>query len=94
MNPGKPQLKGLSKAKMTENVNLSTSQADISGHMLVKVVPNTKASSSRHVWVYGGSFRACYACLQLQMNPGKPQLKGLSKAKMTENAISSSSQAD
>ena len=34
---------------MTENVILRTSQADLSGHMLVKVVPDTKTSSSRHV---------------------------------------------
>jgi hypothetical protein len=36
-------------SKMAENVILGVSQAELSGHMSVKVVPNTKVHRFRHV---------------------------------------------
>ena len=36
-------------AKMTENVILGVSQAELSGHMSVKVVPDTKGHRFTHV---------------------------------------------
>ena len=49
MEAGKALFKGLGRAKMTENVILEVSQAELSGHMLMKVVPNTTAHRSRDV---------------------------------------------
>ena len=49
LEAGKALFRGLRRAKMTENVILGVSQAESSGHMLMKVVPNTK----------GHRFNAC-----------------------------------
>ena len=49
LEAGKALFRGLRRAKMTENVILGVSQAELSGHMSVKVVPNTKAHRSGHV---------------------------------------------
>ena len=49
LEAGKALFKGLGRAKMAENVILGFFQAELSGHMLIKVVPNTKAHRFRHV---------------------------------------------
>ena len=49
LEAGKTLFKGLGRAKMSENVILGVSQAELSGHMLVKVVLNTKGHRSGHV---------------------------------------------
>ena len=49
LSAGNALFRGLGRAKMPENVLLGVSQAKVSGHMSVKVVPNTKAHSSGHV---------------------------------------------
>ena len=78
---------------MTENVILGVSQAELSGHMLVEVVPNTKAHRSRYVQVCKGALLACYACFQLQLEAGKPLFGSLRRANMIENVILGVSQA-
>ena len=42
LEAGKTLFKGLGRANMSENVILGVSQAEVSGHMSVKVVPNTR----------------------------------------------------
>ena len=49
LEAGKALFRGLGRAKMTENVILGVSQAKVSGHMSVKVVPNTKGHRFRQV---------------------------------------------
>ena len=49
LEAGKALFRGLGRAKMTENVILGVFRAELSGHMSVKVVPNTKAHRSGHV---------------------------------------------
>ena len=49
LEAGKALFKGLGRAKMSENVILGVSQAEVSGHMSVKVVPNTKGHRCRHL---------------------------------------------
>ena len=41
LEAGKALFRSLRRAKMTETVILGVSQAELSGHMLMKVVPNT-----------------------------------------------------
>ena len=94
LEAGKALLKGLGRAKMTENVILGVSQAESSGHMLMKVVPNTKGHRFRHVLVCEEAFLACYACFQLQLEAGKALFKGLGRANMAYNVILGVSQAE
>ena len=70
------------------------SQAELSGHMSVKVVPNTKAHRFRHAMVCEKALLACYACFQLQLEAGKALFRSLRRAKMTENVILGVSQAE
>ena len=49
LEAGKALFRGLGREKIPENVLLGVSQAKVSGHMSVKVVPNTKEDRFRHV---------------------------------------------
>ena len=82
--------------RMPENAFFAffgVSRAELSGHVSVKVVPNTKAHRFRHVYVCEGAFLACYACFQLQLEAGKALFRSLRRAKMSENVILGVSQA-
>ena len=87
LEAGKALFRSLRRAKMSENVILGVSQAEVSGHMSVKVVPNTKGHMCRYVYVCEKAFLARYACFQLQLEAGKALFRSFRRAKMTENVI-------
>ena len=87
LEAGKALFRSLRRAKMSENVILGVSQAEVSGHMSVKVVPNTKGHMCRYVYVCEKAFLARYACFQLQLEAGKALFRSFRRAKMSENVI-------